>query len=56
MKNLKIFSKIIKMFSDNSEMHKLFKNLVEKEIKDNILIASREAKHIFYDEYMDYID
>lgn len=44
------------MFSDNTEMQKIFKNLVEKEIKDNILIANRESKHIFYDEYIQYID
>ena len=37
-----MFCKIIGLFGDNQDMRKVFKNLVEKEIKDNILIANRE--------------
>lgn len=56
MKETGLMNKLLRVLGDNSDMRKVLCSLVEKGLKDSVLVPNRDSKIKFYQEYVQFID
>ena len=49
-------NKLLRVLGDNGDMRKVLRSLVEKALKESVLVPNREVKIKFYQEYVQFID
>ena len=56
MKETGLMNKLLRVLGDNGDMRKVLRSLVEKALKESVLVPNREVKIKFYQEYVQFID